>query len=1201
VNIAEPITRLNTALEGRYHIERQLGEGGMATVYLADDVRHERKVAVKVLKPELAAVVGADRFLAEIKTTANLQHPNILPLFDSGSADGLLYDVMPYVRGETLRERLSREGARPVDEAVDIARGIAAALDHAHRNGVIHRDVKPGNVLLSEGVPMVADFGISRAAAETTRVTATGISLGTPAYTSPEQATGEDQVDQRTDIYSLGCVLYEMLSGTVPFPGTTVQAVIVQHLTAPVPTLLDGDSTIPPNVDDAVRRALAKKREERFDTVAEMSAALVAPPAVEPMPDYSQVDEAVTRSTSPLAGRREEYAKLLTKLDAVGRGRGGTVFVSGEPGVGKTKLTEALLLEARKRGYVCNVGHSYEMDGAPPYLPFVEITEYAMRTVPPGRLRAVLGTSAAEMTRIVPQLRRMFPDIGEPLDLPPDQQRHYLHSQWREFLERASKNVPLVMLLDDLHWADESSLLLLEHLAGHVARLPILLLGTYRDVELEVKRPFAKVLERLTRQRLVERIALRRMAESEVADLLAQLGGPDPPPALVSAIYRETEGNPFFVEEVFRHLQQEGQLTDPQGRWRVDMAMDALEVPEGVKLVIGRRLERVTEACRGVLGAAAIIGPVVDLAVLEEVAGVDDEAMLDSLDEAESAGLVIAQQVKRQTRYTFAHELIRQTLIGELSVPRRLRRHLKTAEAFERVYAGREAEHAAALAYHYFQAGSVDEEKTTGYLLLAGQQALAAGAFDEALDQADKAFSVIESADARRRGDLVSLRASALRGLGQWREALDAFAEAFELLAPLGETTDLLSMTCTYAEMAYYSTEEHPRALDIMSRVPEASPDVPRPDRARLLALHAGIEGMEGRFDAGKEISDRALEMAKAVGGAEVLGMVLSERASFFTNSGRITDALAAAREACALLDASPRRWARLRARSRLAHVGRLAGLATEVRELARESEQEAHAVGNVGAAFTFLSARVDASQLLEPRISNLRATAVEIGRDFGELATWGETRHLYDGFADYWEGDFHSAVERLEGSGERLDNEAWMDLFWSLQFMCAAHFDAERARGILAAHEHRMPAPGRVSPVGIRMGLGFLIRGLTLLGEARRAAELYPVCVESLELGSVLTGPMMLMEHAAAVAATAGGDWDAADRHFTAALRVADENPVVLGQADTRLDWAQVLLARDEPGDEEHARALLEHALPIFERIGHTYGAGMCREMLAG
>jgi serine/threonine protein kinase len=205
------IERLNEALEGRYRVERELGQGGMATVFLASDLRHDRRVALKVLKPELGAVVGGERFLAEIRTTANLQHPHILPLFDSGSADGLIFYVMPYVEGESLQDRLQRERQIPVADAVRITVKILSALEHAHRAGVVHRDVKPANILLAGGEPMVADFGIALAVSHAGdgRITETGLTLGTPHYMSPEQATGDREVDPRSDLYAVACVLYE--------------------------------------------------------------------------------------------------------------------------------------------------------------------------------------------------------------------------------------------------------------------------------------------------------------------------------------------------------------------------------------------------------------------------------------------------------------------------------------------------------------------------------------------------------------------------------------------------------------------------------------------------------------------------------------------------------------------------------------------------------------------------------------------------------------------------------------------------------------------------------------------------------------------------------------------------------------------------------------------------------------------------------
>jgi len=266
---------LTTALADRYRLEREVGEGGMATVYLAHDIRHDRQVAIKVLRPELAAVIGADRFLTEIKTTANLQHPHILPLFDSGAADSFLFYVMPFVEGESLRDRLDREKQLPIADAVRITTEVADALDYAHRHGVVHRDIKPENILLHDGRALVADFGIALAASSAgSRMTETGMSLGTPTYMSPEQAMGERTLDARTDVYALGCVLYEMLVGDPPFLGSTAQAIVAKVMTekpAPPSRLRD---TVSEQLDDAVQRALEKLPADRFASAAEFAAAL---------------------------------------------------------------------------------------------------------------------------------------------------------------------------------------------------------------------------------------------------------------------------------------------------------------------------------------------------------------------------------------------------------------------------------------------------------------------------------------------------------------------------------------------------------------------------------------------------------------------------------------------------------------------------------------------------------------------------------------------------------------------------------------------------------------------------------------------------------------------------------------------------------------------------------------------------------------
>ena len=270
-----PLDTLGAALADRYKIERELGHGGMATVYLAYDLRHDRKVAIKVLRPELAALIGADRFLAEIKTTANLQHPHILPLHDSGEAGSALFYVMPYVQGETLRDRLNREKQLPIPDAVRIATEVASALDYAHRHGVIHRDIKPENILLHDGTALVADFGIALAASKASgsRMTETGMSLGTPHYMSPEQAMGEREINARSDVYALGAVAYEMLTGDPPFTGSTAQAIVARVLTESPRSLTAQRHTIPMVVESAVLTALEKLPADRFGSAAEFAAA----------------------------------------------------------------------------------------------------------------------------------------------------------------------------------------------------------------------------------------------------------------------------------------------------------------------------------------------------------------------------------------------------------------------------------------------------------------------------------------------------------------------------------------------------------------------------------------------------------------------------------------------------------------------------------------------------------------------------------------------------------------------------------------------------------------------------------------------------------------------------------------------------------------------------------------------------------------
>ena len=634
----------------RYHLLSSLGKGGMGEVCLADDTQLGRKVAIKFVTKALEADPTARaRLHREARAAAALDHPYICKIHEIAEVDGRTGIVMEHVSGETLQASLARGSVSP-QRAIEIAGEIAEALDAAHAQRLVHRDLKPANVMLTEqGHVKVMDFGLAKVVESSASpgddedtfgpLTDPAVRVGTPGYMAPEQLLG-GPADTRSDIFAFGIVLYEMLAGMHPFHRTSqsgTMAAILRDTPAPV-TQYQG--TLPESAKAALDRLLVKEPDQRHQSFTAVRADLKrlldevsgVTAAASFAPIVTNVDAAGPTRT-PYVGRETERAEIRRLLDQAVGGRGAVVLIGGEPGVGKTRFTEELLREARERGCWTLVGHCYETEGSPPFIPFVEMLESAAKSVPRTVLRETLGDAAPEVAKIAPELRRIFPDIPPPTELPPDQQRRFLFNAYQAFTERSTRAKPIVSVLEDLHWADEPTLLLMQHLAQHLAPLPMPVVGTYRDVELDVSRPFAKILESLVRERLATRIALRRLPESDIEQMLEALGGPDPPAALARTVYYETEGNPFFVEEVFQHLKEEGRLFDDAGAWRSDLDTTELRVPEGVRLVIGRRLERVSDATRKALTVAAVIGRNFGLSVLEAAAGIESDTLLDALEE----------------------------------------------------------------------------------------------------------------------------------------------------------------------------------------------------------------------------------------------------------------------------------------------------------------------------------------------------------------------------------------------------------------------------------------------------------------------------------------------------------------------------------------------------------------------------------------
>ncbi|MBI1885040.1 MAG: AAA family ATPase, partial [Chloroflexi bacterium] len=906
---------------------------------------------------------------------------------------------------------------------------------------------------------------------------------------------------------------------------------------------------------------------------------------------------------TPYVGREAERAELRRLLEQSIPGHGALVMIGGEPGVGKTRLTEELAMEAAQRGVTVRTGHCYEMEGAPPYIPFVEMLEEAIRVAEPAALRAALGDSAGEVARILPELRRIFPDVPPPLELPPEQERRYLFNSIREFIERASRANPLLLLMDDLHWADDSTLFLLQHLAQHLSSMPVLVLATYRDVELDVGRPLARTLEALLRQRLAHRISLKRLPEEGVEAMLGALGGQDPPPPLVQAIYSETEGNPFFVEEVFQHLAEEGKLFDAEGRWCADLEVTELNVPEGVRLVLSQRLQRVSEQCRRVLTAAAVIGRGFTFDLLEALGELEGDALLDAVDEAERANLIASVSDGPEARFTFAHELIRQTLVSGLSLPRRQRAHLRTAEAMERVYGAQLDQHAADLAHHLYQAGSsADPQKTVHYLTLAGDRAYQAAAFEEALRHYENALSLAPAEDRHGRAGLLYKRGLALRSLGRWDEALADWREALDAYEALGDAERVGRLARDIAEQLNWGVR-FLEGLEISRRGLIALGERDSADRCRLLGMAGSIFAVGGQYAAANSMIGEAFAMAERIGNPQLLGQVLVNKGWLHLNYVEVEQLLDSGQRAVGLLRAAGDLWNLADALWQVGGALWGAGRFHEFDELSEELESLAGRLGHVGAQATSLLGRGVMKMMLAGDLQGMEglcAKGVELTQNLGPLAV---LFHEWLGVVQFLRGRWQEAEEQFQESIRMVPPERGVWTRISPLFLPKAYAGhREEARAMFAEARPLLPVPGQAIPIGALETLLRAVEGLAVLGEREEAANLYPLVIEAmLKAGPATSGQgQMLLEGYAGMAAAAGRQWEKAEQHYQTALRQAHELPHRIAQPEVRRWYAHMLIDRDGPGDRDKAFRLLTEAIEMYRKIGMPKHVEMAEALLA-
>jgi tetratricopeptide (TPR) repeat protein len=1204
---------IGTLLANRYLIDVQLGEGGMGVVFKAHDTLLDRPVAIKSLSPHLLSHDGLKRLLHEAQAAARLTHPNIVAIYDIVDEGEARLIVMEYVQGQTLRSLIPLPWQRAVDIAVDICRALA----FAHGRGIVHRDIKPENIIVTpDGTAKLMDFGLARSEGRS-RLTQTGLIVGTVVYMGPEQAVS-GQADARTDLYSLGCVMYQMITGRPPFEADDPISVISMHVNVPPVAPRFYTPEIPPALESIILRLLAKDPAQRYASAEELStilnsalAPVEAPPevasAVEAQLAVPTLLEMMVRGR--LVDREEELGTLKGSLESMLSGRGQVVLVGGEPGIGKTRLAQELLVYARLRGCVAVVGRCFEQEVTIPYLPIAEALRAMIRQITDDQLQTLVGAHAAEVVKLVPDLGLRIRDLQPSPPLEPDQERLRLFEHVTAFLAAAARIRPVVMLLDDLHWADAATLQLLRYIARNVRSDRVLLVGTYRDVELDRTHPLGNALREMNRERLYTRILLRRLTPAHVGEMIRAIFQTRQPVSgeFRDLIYKETEGNPFFVEEVLKHLVEVGALYIVEGRWE-RKEIQEIEVPQSVREVIGRRLERLSPEGVEALTVASVIGRNFDFDLLRTAlasngdgqSGMDTGQLLDLLEEALESQLITEERIEEGVRYTFAHALVRETLYDGLSLRRKMLFHERVGEALERVYADALASHAADLAYHFSQVGRTQAEKAVRYSLQAAGVASGIYAYDEAIMHYRTAVDVLPPDDPRR----VEIREKVGRTLltqGKWAEAIEMLERTFHDYEGRGDIASGLRNSLDLA-WAYRQIPEPDKALAWAGKAADAARAVgDRRELARAFLRIAHALWLKGEYGGALTHAREAFETAEAVGDqSTAVGARIRYLISQPLWEPRRPEDLAAV---VAMADQAGLTGQRVGGRWALATEAWMRGVDvettlrtnTEALEISRRAGYLFGSAWSLSNMAEDLFERGDWTRADELGAESI-ATYERIGASFGAhypqifLAWRRGLRGDLLGGEKALRSLLASLMTARDAQGQRGAFFILADLYLAAgQFETALAVLDEAATALGLQYDDPtylfhlgVPRAEALSEVGrISEARNFLDRALQLIEAGGNWRFAW--------VGRAIRGKILALS----------GDWEEATRDFAFAadsLRAAGR-PLLLGRV--LRDWGAALVKRDTPGSSEQGRAYLAEALTIFENLGARRDADLTRRLL--
>jgi len=816
--------------------------------------------------------------------------------------------------------------------------------------------------------------------------------------------------------------------------------------------------------------------------------------------------------------------------------------------------------------------------------------------------RRRMGDNAAELAQIAPSLRRIFPDIPQPLELPPAQQRRYLFQSFSDALARVARTRPQLLVLEDLHWADESTLALLIHLANRIAQIPVVIVGTYRSGYSDDNPALVRTLEELIRMG-VRPLKLGGLSKDAVAQMLRGLSQRQAPEILLSAIFEESQGYPFFVEEVYRHLIEEGKMFDAAGEFRTGITIDESDVPENVRLIIGRRLDRLDKNEKRALTAGAVIGRSFSFQLLTVISQIDVDELFSVIEKAQQMGIIVPSSEGPERPFIFRHELVRQTVLAAISAPRQQRMHARVADAIELVYPGAINERAGEIADHLIKAGSfADGQKLVRNLKLAGNSALDAAAFGEARRNFQSALSHQGAVDPEQRANLLASLASAERCLEQWDAAIAHLAEALEIYLSLADREMILRSFKELTAALFFAGRFHEAAEAAGRGLAHVEAEVSA-DRARLLAALGQARAAIADYEPAQEALRAALNIASELSDPKLVARVLGARSAANFLFFRLREAVADGLRSEQLGESEARPWQRALLLAALHQTVLFLGRPEEALRIADELEPLARKIGQSILVALCLSGRAWLEFGKAADLAKLEADIRQLSKpDQEALFDWWEPLSkvqlsLVDFFRGNWtDALLHAQAACLPGIGSSIEGLGVGMLFRQLAYAG----DRDGALAILDDNQMFLPRSGQPNRMGSWLMLAPAIEGLVMLGEQSQAAQLYPLARELIETGAVtLWGTLRFTQTIAGIAATAAHEWEAAEGHFQIATQQAETFPQRLEQTEIRRFHAMMLLERAAAGDREKARTLLSEALASYTHIGMPHHIEMTQSLL--